>query len=357
MKRLTLALLIILLLGFAACKRETVPPSVYDKYDHYLDKSKPMAFGDDRDIQLFVSDELQADIMDILAPSLTRKVQLSVLEQYFYLQPVSGDKIKEFANYKNLIFCGTLDGGDKVSRHIRSTLKQDILDRVKASGAEMVMASNVTVRDQLLLYLVASDAQALQQLASSRKDQIFEKFLERYSLRQGYQAYVNAVIDNKLFRSLPYTIQIPQLFDIYSNNPEGNFMSFVYKPRTTQRDLPDKFVSIYYEAMPQNKVNREWLLEKRKELLADHFPGDQILEDKIEFDYFQIGGFDALRLRGAWINSGISGGVGGAFQTYAFWHAPSRTAFVVDNIVYFPAGDKLPVLLELEQISASLRVK
>jgi hypothetical protein len=30
---------------------------------------------------------------------------------------------------------------------------------------------------------------------------------------------------------------------------------------------------------------------------------------------------------------------------------------VVDNIVYFPAGDKLPVLLELEQISASLRVK
>lgn len=45
------------------------------------------------------------------------------------------------------------------------------IDSVKASGAEMVMASNTTVRDQLLLYLVASDAQALQQLASSRKDQ------------------------------------------------------------------------------------------------------------------------------------------------------------------------------------------
>lgn len=73
---------------------------------------------------------------------------------------------------------------------------------------------------------------------------------------------------------------------------------------------------------------------KRKELLADQLVGDQILEDKIEFDYFQIGGFDALRLRGAWINSGISGGVGGAFQTYAFWHAPSQTSFV-DNIVYF----------------------
>lgn len=357
MKNKSLLILIAVLLVLGACQRKEGAASVYHRYDQLVELSKPLAFGDDRDVYLFAGKENQARIGEILSASITRKVQLTAPEQYFYLLPTEGTKIKDFRTYKNLIYCGTMNGVDEVSNYLRGNLDKKLLQRVQTSGAELFVQKNITVRDQLLFFLLAKDAATLEQLATQRAGQVFDLLLERLGARLAYQAYTSAVIDNKLFAQLPYTIQIPQLYEIFSNDQENSFLSFVYKPRLPNRELPDKYISVHYEGMLQNLVTQDWLLAKRQELADQHFPGDKYLEEKVSVDSVRFAGHDALRLRGAWINKEMGGGVGGAFQTFAFWNAATQTVYVVDNIVYYPAGDKLPILLELGMLSESIAMK
>lgn len=357
MKNTTLFILLAFLLMLVACQRKDGSASVYHKYDQLVDVSKPLPFGDDRDVYLFAGQQNQSRMVEILGGSITRKVQLTAPEQYFYLLPTDGTKIKDFSTYKNLIYCGTMNGIDEVSNYLRSTLNKESLQRVQLSGAELYVRKNITVRDQLLFFLIAKDTATLERLVTQRANQVFDLLVERLGARLAYQAYTSAVIDNKLFTQLPYTIQIPQLYEIFSNDQENSFLSFVYKPRLPNRNLPDKYISVHYEGMLQNLVTEDWLLAKRQELADQHFPGDKYLTDRVSVDSVKFAGHDALRLRGAWINKELGGGVGGAFQTFAFWNAATQTVYVVDNIVYYPAGDKLPILLELEMLSESIAIK
>jgi hypothetical protein len=74
---------------------------------------------------------------------------------------------------------------------------------------------------------------------------------------------------------------------------------------------------------------------------------------KIEsFDWKDIKGF---RLYGRWSNFQYI--MGGAFQSYAFWDERTKTAYFIDNSIFFPAGDKLYHLMELEAISQTIRIK
>ena len=357
MKSLVSLLAAALLFTAFSCGRQGADASVYHQYDKVMDTSKPLSFGDDADVYLFAGEAVLPAVGETISASLTRKVQLTAEEQYFFVETGDEAQINDYLNYKNLILCGTLDGIDAVSNYMRGHLDKALLGKVQQSGAEFAVVKNALRRDQIFFYLLAKDAPSLRTLADQRSGQIFDLLLERYADRLGYQSYTNAVIDNKLFKNLPYTIQVPQLFDIFSNDKAGNFLSFVYKPRTQNRNKPDKYVSVHYEPMPQNQVTEQWLLAKRQSLADKHFTGDQYLQDRIAVEPVQFAGRDALRLRGAWVNPKLNGGVGGAFQTFAFWDAATQTAYVIDNIAFFPAGDKLPVLLELEVISRSLRLK
>jgi hypothetical protein len=355
MKRVSYALALLLLA--AACKQSPAPQDTYTKYDDLFDRDKPIAFGDDRQVYIFADQKLAAEAIAAVDSSLTRTVLLTVEEPYCSLTPARMAEYDELSKFKNLIFCGILDGKDEVSKHLSQELDKPLLDEVKSSGAELFLVKNHHVRDQMILYLVASDYDALASLARLQSGQIFAMLLQRYKDRLGYQAYQSKVIEAKLFKDLPYTIQIPQVYRLFSNDKAGNFLSFFYQDDRPDRDNPDKYISIHYEQAKQNPVTPDWLLGKRRELADKYFKGDKVLEDKAGFEQVKFAGYDALRLRGAWVNQGIRGGIGGAFQTFAIWHAPTRTAIVVDNIVFFPRGDKLPVLLELEAVSASLKLK
>ncbi len=349
---ITLTLLLLFSCGKSAEER-----GMYDKYDSLVDSSKPISFGENSEIYFFADTPNSSVVYGVLDSSLSRTVQLTVEERYFEL---INSPITEFENlkrYKNLIFCGTLSGRDEVSRHIRSVLDQELQNKVKQSGAELFLVKNHYVRDQLLIYLLADNPERLLLLAELQANQLFDILLERFELRQAYQVYQASVIDKKLFADLPFTIKIPQNYQLYSNDQAGRFLSFVFHGRHPSLDLPDKYVSVYYEEAVQNPVNPEWLQQKRMELANKYFEGDELLPGRQSFEQVKLGDYDALRMRGAWINKDIRGGIGGAFQTYAIWHEATQKVYLIDNIAYFPSGNKLPLLLELGMISASLQIK
>ncbi len=351
---LLLPILLVLLVG---CGRDSSKPGSYSPYEKVFASGKPISFGEDADIYLFAGAENLERSAAALDSSLTRKILLTDEEQYFNLIAKGIGEIEDYLKYKNLLLLGTLDGTDGVSAYLRRSLAPDLVARVKQSGAELLVVKNEYVRDQLILYLLASDSAKLLELTRQRADQLFGYYLERYQQRLGYQVYKDQVVPEGFFKDRPFTIQVPVRYQIFADDKKNRFLSYIFQPTQPNRATPDKYVSVYYEAMPENKVDAEWVYAKRQELGQQHFNGDQIRESRFSAERSSIAGYQGWRLYGHWINPDLGGGVGGAFQTFAFWHAPTRTAFLVDNIVYFPDGAKLPAILELGVISQSLAVK
>lgn len=348
--------MILLLLALAGCEKESADSGYYQKYDNLLDGSKTAAFGEDNDVYLFAAGPNLAATQKTLESSLAREVTLVVEEQYFYPQFKEAASLKDFRSYKNIIYSGTLDGRDEVSQHITKTLAPQLVEAARASGAELFVINNYYARDQIILFLLAKDPTALKKLAEERSDQIFNYILERYQQRLAFTAYKNEVIEAKFFADRPFSIKVPNIFRLWKDEKAGRFLSFIFQPSKPSRQIADKYISVYYESMPENKISAQWIYNTRQDLGKKFMGGDQIYQDRYQTEPAKIAGFDGLRMTGHWINPD-QGGFGGAFQTWAFWHEPSKTAYLVDNIVLFPDGAKLPALLELGMLSQSLELK
>lgn len=350
-----LFLLILALLLLSACGKGEGEKLRYTEFDGLIDHTKPLAMGDDRDVHLFCDDANWQALKPFVQSGIEREVPIVYPEKYFNLimaRISDADKLKA---YKNLVFIGDLESTAPVSMYMKKVLDKDFITRVQASGGDLFVAKNHSSRDQIVFFLLGKDALSLSKYGALQADNIFGLLLRRYAERQGYYAYQSKVIDPSFWKNYPFTIQIPETYRLYSNDKEGRFVSFLYRARQESREIPDKYVSVYYEAMPENKLDLKWLQDKRKELGTKYFEGDEFDPELIRSEPFRFGKHDGFRLLGAWKNTKHM--IGGGFQSFAFWDETTKTAYLIDNIVYFPAGDKLPILVELYTISNSLKIK
>lgn len=358
MRRLPLICVVLILLIINGCGRNGQSKRhLYTRYENLVDKSKQLPFGEDNDVYLFTGEVNLTPSAQTLQESVCRKITLTVDEQFFYLISKNESDLQDYLAYKNLLLLGSLDQEDAVSVYLRRTLAPDLIARVKKGEPQLYVVKNLNARDQLILCLLAANPAQLEELVRQRADQIFSYLLERYQQRLAYQAYTNEVIAPDFYRERPFTIQIPVLYQIFRDDKPGRFLSFVYQAVSPKRSMPDKYVSVYHEPMPENVIDADWLFAKRQEITDKYFKGDELVPGKAQAERVKIAGQNGWKIYGHWINRQQSGGVGGAFQTFAFWHQPTKTAYLVDNLVYYPDGDKLPVLLELGMLAQSLSVK
>jgi len=354
MKRTSFILLTLLLL-LTACGKQQKEVNRYTVFDKLIDHNKPLAMGDDRDVQVFCDEGNWKALQPFVQSSIEREVPLVYPEKYFTMVRASIKDVEKLTPYKNLVFIGDLESTSPVSAYMKKVLTPDFINRVKVSGGDLFVAKNHSSRDQIVFFLLGKDPLSLSKFGALQADNIFGLLLRRYAERQGYYAYQGQVIENKFFDPYPYTLQIPDTYKLFSNDREGRFLSFLYRTRMENREIPDKYVSVYYEPMPENKVDLNWVIKTRTELAKQHFQGDEFDPKLIRSEPFRFGKYDGFRLLGAWKNMKLM--IGGGFQSFAFWDERTKTAYLIDNIVYFPAGDKLPILLELYTISNSFRVK
>ncbi len=325
----------------------------YTKFDGIIDNAKPLAMGDDRDVYVFADASNWSLVKPFVQSSIERELILAYPEKYFKVNTLNISEVENYSKHKNLLFIGDLESNAKVSQYMRQSLAEDFISRVKNSGGDLFVARNHNSRDQLIMYLMGSNSLNLEKISAIQSDKIFELLVRRFAERQGYQTYQQKVIPASFWKDYPFSMMIPDNYTLYSNDKVGRFLSFLYRARVPEREIPDKYINIYYEDMPENKVDHNWLIEKRKMLGEKYFEGDTFDEESIRKEQTQLAGYDAWRIVGAWKN--MTHLIGGGFQSYAFWH--EGKAYIVDNIVYFPAGDKLPILVELFTISNSIELK
>lgn len=352
MRKIALILLVILMM-VAGCKKSAKEPSRYTAYDSLVEDGKPLAMGDERDVYLFCDKANWEALKPFIQSAIEQEYLLVYPEKYFNLIHLDISEVKAYEKHRNLLFIGDLKSNGKVSQYMRSTVSDAFIDRVQKSGGDLFIAKNYASKDQITLYLLGSDALNLEKIGALQSENIFDLLLKRYINRLGYQAYQQKVIPKSFWESYPFSLQIPESFTLYSNDRTNRFVSFIYRARMQDKEIPDKFISVYYEDMPEDKVDINWLIDTRKAIAQRHFDGDIINEETLRKSVAKIAGHTGYRIVGSWINETHL--IGGAFQSYGFWD--DGKAYLIDNIVYFPAGDKLPILAELFALSSSFKVR
>jgi len=353
MRKLTC--LALLLLTILACTKSKSEPTRYTAFDDLIDHAKPLAMGDDRDVYIFCDPANWKALEPFIRSAIEREIQLVYPEKYFQIIMADIKDAQTLSKYKNLIYIGDLNSEAPVSKYAKSVVDKNFIARVNNSGGDLFTAKNHSSRDQLVMFLMGRDAVSLSKIGALQSDNIFGLLLHRFAQRQAYYAYQGKVIAASFFKPYPFALQIPDTYRLFSNDQDGRFLSFLYRAKMQDREIPDKYISVYHEPMPENKLDLEWLKTKRKELGQKYFEGDDFDAELVRQETFRFTDHDGFRLMGAWKN--VKHAIGGAFQSFAFWDEATKTAYLIDNIVYFPAGDKLPILLELFMISSSLTLK
>ena len=355
LKVITLLALAALLLLPAACGKKEVLPDKYSFYEGTVDAGKPIAWGDDRDIYVFCDEPIWKLAEDMLRRSLERDTYIVVNERYFNLVRANIGEIDQLIKYKNLLFLGDLKSRGAVSEHLRNSMQERMKERVRNSGGELFVAKNRWVNDQLVIYMVGNTAENLLKLNILQTNRLYTEFLNRYAERLAYQAYRTKLIPDEFFEAYPFTIKVPNNFQLFHNDKTNRFLSFLYRMRSESRDFPDRYVSVYYEDMPVDTLRLDWLLSRRKDLAFKYYDQDEFDPKLLRSESLNLGEYKALRILGPWQNRKHD--IGGGFQAFAFYDNVQKRAYLIDNSVYYPAGDKLPELLLLQKISATFKTK
>lgn len=344
-----------LLLQITACAKKDAKPDKYSFYETTVDSSKPIAWGNDRDIYVFCDESAWKSAQQMLKNSLEREIEIVSSEKYFNMIKADIKDIDQMIKYKNLLFLGDLKSKGAVSEHLRSSMQPRMKDRVKNSAGEMFVARNRWVKDQLVIYMVGDTQENMLKLNILQTNRLYTLFVNRLGERLAYQAYQTKLIPEDFFQPFPFTVKIPENYRLFSDDKKNRFLSFLYRMRSESRDFPDKYISIYYEDMESDSVKLDWVFAKRKELAYKYYDKDEFDPAKLRTERLSFGKYTAWRIMGAWQNRKHD--IGGGFQSFAFFDNTQKRAYLIDNVVYYPTGDKLPELLELHKLSATFRIK
>jgi hypothetical protein len=315
------------------------------------DRKKPLAWGQRQKIYVFADDQVWRYAEDELRKTLERTFYTTVNEKMFVLERIDFNKLEDYFRFNNIIFYCDASSKADVSSYVRERLGQKLDDEVGKSGGAIFPAYNLWADDQLVLFLVGEDEETLLRLNIYQSNEVWEIFRNRLLKRLEYQLYRNNIKPYTNYKDQAWQIDLPMNFLVFRQDEANNFISYISRSKS----MPDRYIFIYHEKMGSEELNRKWLIEKRNELAAMYYEGDKFTEEDVMSSKCQIAGYDCIKLMGRWQNDKYA--IGGSFSCFAFQIPELDKIFIIDNSVYYPEGDKLPSLLELEIISNSFKLK
>ncbi|MCF7920728.1 MAG: DUF4837 family protein [Candidatus Cloacimonetes bacterium] len=315
------------------------------------DRKKPLAWGQRQMIYAFADDFVWKQAENEIRNTLERTVYTTVNEKMFEVKMVLHNKIDDYFRFNNLLFYCDWESDNAVSSYVRSILGDQVLEKLKTDGAGIYPVYNLWADDQLVLFIVGENEEKLLKVSMLQADSIYETFRQRLNKRIEYLAYQEGTKPKSNFTNKIWELDLPMRYVLFKEDEAAHFTS--YLARSSSK--PDRFLAVYYEVAEASDLSSDWLIHKRQELAAHYYDGDSFTQQDITIMKKKIAGYDGWMIRGRWQNAKQA--VGGAFSAFAFYEPAKRLFFLIDNSVYYPEGNKLPALLELEIISNSLKIK
>jgi len=316
-----------------------------------VDPHKPMSWGHKQTIYVFADDNVWKYAEKYLLKTLERVRFTTENEKIFTVKRAPIDNLDNFYKFNNLIFFCDLESNDKVSNYIKEIMGSKVETEVNENLVGMYTKNNVWANDQFVLFILGNNESNLLKFNILQSQNIFDLFKEKLFDRISHQLYKTDVYSEERFKTFPWSLELPKKYVLYKNDAANNFISFIAR----LRNKPDRYISVYYKKIPKNNFTRDWLRKTRRDISWKYYDEDEFYDRDVRMEKYKIAGNNGLRLTGRWQNKKHA--AGGAFQSFAFYDDNTESAYLIDNSVYFPEGEKLEALYELEIISNTLKLK
>jgi hypothetical protein len=327
----------------------------YTKYNNLIDNRKPISWGQDRVVYVFADDPVWKLGEEQIRETLERSIFTNMNESYFEVRRADIKNIDQFFRFRNLIFFGDISSSLPVSEYVKKTLPDTKLAEINKNHVGLFKDENLWANDQQVVFITGDDLHNVLSLEYLQKQQIFQIFEQRLVERTAFKVFQMPVLSTSYFDGFPFTLQVPIQYRVFKKDIPGHFLSFIYRNLHETDDTPDKYVAVYYEKMDRDLVDQNWLIKKRAELAWKYYDEDEFKKEDINITKTVFNNREAWEVYGRWQNKKYK--IGGAFKSFAFWDSSQKTAYIIDDTVFYPAGEKLTYLLELEAISKSIKIK
>jgi hypothetical protein len=359
MKRFIISLMILSLLMLSCGKKADKNGKVNGKKtvedENYIDPSKPMSWGQEQVIYVFAEKKNWTDLEPYLKYSLERYYYTVKNEKLFEIRFGDVTKLDQYYKYKNLMFICDMSSDGPVSKYVKEMMSPVMTDHVNKYYSGLFAKHNLWANEQFVVFMIANNHDNLVKYTKQNLNELFYHYKKKMVSRSEQKLKKVKKVSYKEFRDYPFTLEIPASYLLYKRYPEKNFISYMWRSREDQRQNPDKYISVYYEKSDKNIVNKEWLEKNRKKIAWDYYEQDIMKKDDVQFARYRFIDRVTYYMSGRWQNEKYY--IGGTFQAMAFYDEKTKTAYLIDTSVYFPFGDKLKYLIELESIAKTFKTK
>ncbi|HPY96969.1 MAG TPA: DUF4837 family protein [Candidatus Cloacimonadota bacterium] len=328
------------------------------KTNNVYEPGKPMSWGHDQTIYVFVDDDVWKEAEYYVRYALERPFFTVQNEKLFEVKRGDVKALDQFYKYKNLLFICDFSSNKPVATSVKKMMNKEMENYVESKGSGLFAKHNHWANEQFVVFMIGSNINNLAEFYKRNGNELFFHYRQKFVQRIAHKHDKLKPVDQKLFDKFPFTMQVPENYILYKSDPEGRFISFIWRSREDQKLNPDKYISIYYEPMPkkQNKViEQEWVKATRKKIAWDYYDEDEIVDEDVQYGLYKFLDYPTWYMSGRWQNSKYF--IGGTFQSFGFFDESTKIAYLIDTSVYFPQGDKLKFLMELESIAHSFKAK
>lgn len=316
------------------------------------DIRKPLSWGKS-DVIFIFADKMIWDYGKLeIEKSLEREFFTTRNEKLFTLRKEEAKDIKKYYKFANLLFFCNLNSDNPTSKYVKSVLPNQSHALSDSIPAKIYISKNLWAQNQIVTFVIGKDAESLLLHTFEQSDVIFDVFKNRERERLKnliYKPGLNKKETEYYEQNYPWQIDLPKQYITFKRDDENHFVAYLLRVKK----YPDRFLAIYWEEMAKNEINKDWLWNKRLELGKKYYDADEFSKCDVTQKKVKFLTYDTFKLSGRWQNP--DNFVGGAFTSFAFYDENQKIAYLIDNSVFFPEGNKLRALLALEIISETFK--
>jgi len=333
----------------------TATQSAVSSLELVRDPSKPISSGHRQTVYIFADDDIWQAIEPPLRSSIERPFYTTENEHLFDIKWADIANIRTLNRFHNLLFICDVTSNQPVAQYVRSIMSRQSIENAREKGATMYMNNNLWASDQLVFFFMGNSTAAIADYLQTNRDTYFNILYNRLIARLMFQSRRTKAHKDSFFAEVPFRLALPQNYIVYKKDLPNRFISYIWRSRNDQVRNPDKYISVYWERAEQNTITREWLLDKRKDIAWVYYDEDEFSPIDTTSGLKSFKGRENWFLLGKWQNQKYY--MGGVFQTFAYYSEKQKVIYLIDTSVYYPAGDKMAFVLELEGIANTLTEK
>jgi hypothetical protein len=290
---------------------------------------------------------------DVLAV-MDKKVYTPQPESIFNLLQRNPEDLKKLTRFPNLLVVGTLEAQGSM-RDLLDKLLAGSQSRVQADSAFLFNKTNPWAINQMLVLAVSKDIPTLQKKLRENGDRLFNLFDEKISANVFQSLYIHFEqqdISKRLMERHGWSVRVQHDYHVAVDSSDIRYVWL-------RRYNPQRWLSVYWEPIDDpSLLSKEWMLEKRGDIIAKFYDGDYVYEDdtiKVQEKSVDFNGRYAIRLEGVWQNEKHV--MGGPFRSYGFYNESDGRLYLIDLSVFAPGQRKYQYIRQLDGIASTFKTK